>query len=221
MLKHESLIISYKKSRCALHPTLDARDLLRNHGWVYDLIESAYIKSVDLLALEDIDLYISLDDDWLVMPEFGFGGITYSKNSLGLSLSRARLNRSRYQIEFPALIAHELSHAYQQAHNPVLNWDNRTFEEDILSEGSAQVFQKIVYPKSSLYVNQEIVADEDVWLKKIRPLLHKTRNEFDRSGYMFGGEGTDKPRWIGYTLGYLICSRRTMPIQDLLLLQKI
>ena len=194
--EEESCLIIHPDVSIAVNSPVDVNDIISK-------IHGAYQKTAKHLKLDNIDLYLSTDEEWMIMPEFGFGAITYSSKALASSIStKSDKLKVVFDDEYAATIAHELSHAARFIEYPVIDWNDTTLAKDIVNEGLAEVFQKSLYPRSSIHINPEVEKDIDSWKQRIRPLLSKKRSEYDHNAWMFGND--EHPRWIGYTVGYLI-----------------
>ena len=152
-----------------------------------------------------LDINIVPDQTWYIMPEFGFGAITYSANLLYISVDSSACTKKAITEEFGALVVHELNHVARLAKINIENWDEVTFLEDAVQEGIAVLFQELLYPKSALYINNDVMDDIDSWIVKAKKIYNKKRNEYDRDGWFFGSETL--PRWAGYTIGYYLAKK--------------
>ena len=152
-----------------------------------------------------LDINIVPDQTWYIMPEFGFGAITYSANLLNISVDSSACTKKAITEEFGALVVHELNHVARLAKINIENWDEVTFLEDAVQEGIAVLFQELLYPKSALYINNDVMDDIDSWIVKAKKIYNKKRNEYDRNGWFFGSETL--PRWAGYTIGYYLVKK--------------
>ncbi len=152
-----------------------------------------------------LDINIVPNQAWLIMPEFGFGAITYSPNLLYISVDSSACTKKAITEEFGAMVVHELNHVARLAKLNIENWDDVTFLEDAVQEGIAVLFQELLYPKSAIYINNDVMDDIDGWIGKAKENYNKKRNEYDRDGWFFGSETL--PRWAGYTIGYYIVKK--------------
>lgn len=196
-------LLNSKKSKLAIHTSIYfSHRLQKELKQIIAQISDAFIKASKLIDLNDIDLYLTQDDKWLIMPEFGFGGITYSSKSMAVSVDSNNYSKDEVNNELAAMVAHELNHAARLKSLPINNWNNVTFAQDIIQEGIAQVFQETLYSNSKQYINKAVLKNINFWFNKTKRLHNKDRAEYDRNAWFFGDKLT--PRWVGYTLGYVI-----------------
>lgn len=148
------------------------------------LVQEAFTKSVDLLPSEsDISVCLFPSSDMsLAMFAAGAGKVIIPYNR-------------HYTDEFLKVgVAHEYHHsvwAEKHASNSVTVLDNLVFE------GKAVMFEKLVYPEHEV---REIYEDYDqeLW-QQIKPDLHKF--SLKRSMEIMSGGG-ELPRYYGYSEGY-------------------
>lgn len=201
-----SKILSSNKSKLVIHISVGFENFSEDKkNFIIEQIEDAYTKASGLLDFENIDLYLTLNDFWLIMPEFGFGAITYSASSMALSIDEKSFTLKQAKVDLAATIAHELNHAARLKALPIRNWDELTFTQDCIQEGIAEVFQQILYPKSKLHINKKVLSNISDWHKKMNIIKDKKRTEYDRIGWFFGNDNF--PRWIGYTIGHQLISK--------------
>lgn len=215
MSTNHSTTIKIKDSLAVLHiSVVFTKD--KSVDLVYSAIKDALVKSSKELKLSDMDIYLTLNDYFVIVPELGFGGITHSSQSLLISVDSG-CKASLIKSELAPMLAHELSHAARAIKRPIYNWDDLLCREDMIMEGLAQVFQEAIYPGSYLYLNDEVISNKDSWLNKIKPFLDKKRTEYNRSAWFFGNDST--PRWVAYTLGYILVKdyikKHKVSLQDL------
>ena len=202
----EKLILSKNKAVVAIHRSalFDSAkfnyydDLLGELNHALQLA-SSHIKFCYL------DINLVPNQSWLIMPEFGFGAITYSPNLLYISVDSSACTKKAITEEFGAMVVHELNHVARLAKLNIENWDDVTFLEDAVQEGIAVLFQELLYPKSAIYINNDVMDDIDGWIGKAKENYNKKRNEYDRDGWFFGSETL--PRWAGYTIGYYLVKK--------------
>lgn len=175
----------------------------------YDLMLNEILRALELCSehvkFSYLDIDIVPNQSWLIMPEFGFGAITYSANSIYISVDTHKVTKQNITKELGAMIAHELNHAARLTTIPIEDWSEMTLLEDAVQEGIAILFQEILYPDSALYINQDVLEQINTWLDKARPLLHKSRSEYNRDEWFYGSD--EFPRWVGYTLGYYFAKK--------------
>jgi len=202
----EKLNLSKNKAVVAIHRSALFDSVKFNY---YDDLLSELKHALQLasshIKFSYLDINIVPDQTWYIMPEFGFGAITYSANLLYISVDSSACTKKAITEEFGALVVHELNHVARLAKLNIENWDDVTFLEDAIQEGIAVLFQELLYPKSALYINNDVMDDIDGWVGKAKEIYNKKRNEYDRDGWFFGSETL--PRWAGYTIGYYLVKK--------------
>jgi len=197
----QKLILSKNKAAVAIHRSILFDSVKFSY---YDDLLSELKHALQLasshIKFTYLDVNLVPNQDWLIMPEFGFGAITYSPNLLYISVDSSACTKKAITEEFGAMVVHELNHVARLAKLNIENWDEVTFLEDAVQEGIAVLFQELLYPKSALYVNKDVMDDIDSWIIRAKKVYNKKRNEYDRNGWFFGSETL--PRWAGYTIGY-------------------
>lgn len=197
----EKLILSKNKAVVAIHRSVLFDSVKFSY---YDELLSELNHALQLasshIKLSYLDINIVPNQAWLIMPEFGFGAITYSPNLLYISVDSRACTKKVITEEFGAMVVHELNHVARLAKLNIENWDEVTFLEDAIQEGIAVLFQELLYPKSALYINNDVMDDIDGWIGKAKKIYNKKRNDYDRDGWFFGSKTL--PRWAGYTIGY-------------------
>ena len=197
----EKLILSKNKAVVAIHRSVLFDSVKFSY---YDELLSELNHALQLasshIKFSYLDINIVPNQAWLIMPEFGFGAITYSPNLLYISVDSRACTKKAITEEFGAMVVHELNHVARLAKLNIENWDEVTFLEDAIQEGIAVLFQELLYPKSALYINNDVMDDIDGWIGKATKIYNKKRNDYDRDGWFFGSKTL--PRWAGYTIGY-------------------
>jgi len=137
-----------------------------------------------------------------VIPELGMVG--YCPGPLGFSISVAPRNPNfapaLKQGALRRQVAHEANHCLRNA-GPGYG---RTLGEALVSEGLAGHFVHRLYgTPPELW---ECALAEDVALRHLPDDATLAKTDYDHAGWFFGAGGR-YPRWLGYTLGYVIVGR--------------
>ncbi|MCX6729020.1 MAG: hypothetical protein NTV95_00005, partial [Candidatus Saccharibacteria bacterium] len=124
----EKLILSKNKAVVAIHRSALFDSVKFNY---YDDLLGELKHALQLasnhIKFSYLDINIVPDQTWFIMPEFGFGAITYSSNLLNISVDTSGCTKKAITEEFGALVVHELNHVARLAKLNIENWDDVTF----------------------------------------------------------------------------------------------
>ncbi|AJE47661.1 DUF2268 domain-containing protein [Celeribacter indicus] len=177
---------------------LDARGHLSgDRDWLLDRLRAAYASAAPLLPLGPLDVVLRAGDR--VIPEKGHLGYAPEAGRIEIVVDPANpALRDNRAASLERMFAHELHHAAR--------WEGpgygATLGEALVSEGLAGQFSYALYgppvePWDALPMN-EVRAHFD-------RAAEDWTSGYDHARWFFGTG--DLPRWLGYSIGYLLVGR--------------
>jgi hypothetical protein len=137
-----------------------------------------------------------------VIPEIGMVGHAYRRSLFALTLDPENANFAASLLNgtLRRQVAHEVHHCLRIG-GPGYG---RSLGEALVSEGLAGHFVKHLF-NTPPEAWERVVDAETIW-KYFPDEAALTSTNYDHAAWFFGADG-QRPRWIGYTLGYAIASR--------------
>lgn len=156
------------------------------------VITRAYDKAseiiLEIFGEQNIDIFV-LNETYHVIPEYGFGGFTPSRDIVYININK---NSSNIDLKtMVSIMLHEIHHA--------MRWDKvgygETLGEALVSEGLA-VYLEVAYTKSvPIYSKIKLAAGIPS-----KAMKESDSDTYDHNSWFYGSDTI--PRWSGYTLGY-------------------
>jgi uncharacterized protein YjaZ len=165
------------------------------------LISIALIASNRYLKNNAITIYVSPvrpSDREEIKEGGGISGTTAGSKDIFVAID-PEVSGWEQRLEY--VIAHEYNHAYWIMLHPSLGIKSWTVLADIISEGKADSYAHLLYPKETVLGDTITSYSKDVIWRKIRPYLDSTSSDD-----IMNGEDSAKifPKWSGYIIGYAI-----------------
>lgn len=159
-------------------------------------VDQAVSRVLEKLLFQPIDLVI-FDNPDETIPGFGQGGRMYTPHVITIALDPSFSNfPDIIQNDLPRTIAHELHHA---ARGQSVGY-GKTLREALVSEGLASHFEEEVF-SGDAYPWSTAVTEREA--HRFLEQAKKESGQLYDHGRWFYGRG-DLPRWIGYTVGYIL-----------------
>jgi hypothetical protein len=151
-----------------------------------------------LVAPPRLDILIQRIAGW-VIPEIGMVGHTYRNNLFSLTLDPDNPNfaRSLHDGNLRRQVAHEVHHCLRHAGPGYGN----SLGEALVSEGLAGHFVTRLFATPPEPWEQAVAATAAL---RLFPSAHTLASTDYDHGEWFFGTGGKFPRWLGYTLGYMV-----------------
>ncbi|MBN8693073.1 MAG: hypothetical protein J0L69_07730 [Bacteroidetes bacterium] len=179
--------------------TIFIADLKAHKNEIEKIISSAFNLCNKHLKNNNVTFYIiplSSDDKEIINKMGGVTGLTIGSKQIFLTIDFT-INSWQEVLEYA--VAHEFNHSYHFSisSNALLEF---TLLRNLISEGMADSFAHLLYPKVSVPWTSALSNKEkaELW-SKIKPDLQSDDPTLLNS-VMFGSK--DYPIWGGYTLGY-------------------
>lgn len=172
--------------------------LSENHKQIVDLISDALITSSEELPLPEtkVRVFIVPFNPEEYSLEYGVGGYVYSDGVIVIQLEPESLRE--YFLLY--LVAHEYHHVVLIENFKV---NRRAYDllEEILTEGKADAFAKILYPDVEAPWVKPLNNEEHVWAIMKTVMEPQSTLSID---FFSGNQDMNIPYWSNYKIGYQI-----------------
>ncbi len=168
------------------------------HSMVLNVLRDTLAKVETYCALGDLDLVIFPTENY-THPEGYRGGFTFSANCLEISVNpKHSLFAKRFEIEFPALILHEVHHCLRYRHVAVWNVGELVVLEGLAMSAESAFGDKPLPKESSM--------SDEALLQLCRKACETQDDEgFEKTMWVYGRDSDEETPHI-YLIGSKLVS---------------